>query len=52
MYVPRVMATVAVREKIDPTTLPPPKVRVTQMRNPLPEGEVPLPPPEQTLDPS
>jgi membrane-bound lytic murein transglycosylase D len=52
MYVPRVMATVAVREKIDPTTLPPPKVSVTQLRNPLPEGEVPLPPPEQTLDPS
>jgi len=51
MYVPRVLATVAVREKIDPSNLPPPKVIVTQAMHPSPEEETPSPP-EQTLDPS
>ena len=51
MYVPRVLATVAVREKIDPSNLPPPKVIVTQALPPPPEIEESSPP-EQTLDPS
>jgi membrane-bound lytic murein transglycosylase D len=51
MYVPRVLATVAVREKIDPSNLPPPKVIVTQTMHPSPKVET-LSPPEQTLDPS
>lgn len=52
MYVPKVLATVAVREKIDPATLPPPRIKVTQMAPPAPTGERIAPSPAPTLDPS
>jgi membrane-bound lytic murein transglycosylase D len=52
MYVPKVLATVAIREKIDPAQLPAPKVRMTQAAGPAPATEIPRAPPEPIPDPS